>query len=276
VTNPTATTPTANSSVIVVFDIDGVVRDVGGSYRRALADTVEHFTGGAYRPSSIEIDDLKAEGIWNNDWEGSQELVYRYFEAQGQERSQIALDYDTLVAFFQSRYRGPNPENWTGYICTEPLLLEPRYLENLTAAGILWGFFSGATRGSATYVLEKRLGLQSPVLLAMEDAPGKPDPTGLVATIEQIKQRYPVVGEIPVIYVGDTVADMYTIEKAKALYPERRWIGVGILPPHVQETAERRNAYEEILKEAGAAVVFSNVEQLNADQIQQLVTEVSL
>ncbi len=275
-TNPTATTPTANSSVIVVFDIDGVVRDVGGSYRRALADTVEHFTGGAYRPSSIEIDDLKAEGIWNNDWEGSQELVYRYFEAQGQERSQIALDYDTLVAFFQSRYRGPNPENWTGYICTEPLLLEPRYLENLTAAGILWGFFSGATRGSATYVLEKRLGLQSPVLLAMEDAPGKPDPTGLVATIEQIKQRYPVVGEIPVIYVGDTVADMYTIEKAKALYPERRWIGVGILPPHVQETAERRNAYEEILKEAGAAVVFSNVEQLNADQIQQLVTEVSL
>jgi HAD superfamily phosphatase len=271
VTNPTATTPTANSSAIIVFDIDGVVRDVGGSYRRALADTVEHFTGGAYRPSSIEIDDLKAEGIWNNDWEGSQELVYRYFEAQGQERSQIALDYDTLVAFFQSRYRGPNPENWTGYICTEPLLLEPRYLENLTAAGILWGFFSGATRGSATYVLEKRLGLQSPVLLAMEDAPGKPDPTGLVATIEQIKQRYPVVGEIPVIYVGDTVADMYTIEKAKALYPERRWIGVGILPPHVQETGERRTAYEEILKEAGAVVVFSNVEQLNADQIQRLV-----
>lgn len=270
-TNPTATTPTANSSAIVVFDIDGVVRDVGGSYRRALADTVEHFTGGAYRPSSIEIDDLKAEGIWNNDWEGSQELVYRYFEAQGQERSQIALDYDTLVAFFQSRYRGPNPENWTGYICTEPLLLEPRYLENLTEAGILWGFFSGATRGSATYVLEKRLGLQSPVLLAMEDAPGKPDPTGLVATIEQIKQRYPVVGEISVIYVGDTVADMYTIEKAKALYPERRWIGVGILPPHVQETGERRTAYEEILKEAGAVVVFSNVEQLNADQIQRLV-----
>jgi HAD superfamily phosphatase len=55
------------------------------------------------------------------------------------------------------------------------------------------------------------------------------------------------------------------------LYPERRWIGVGILPPHVQETAERRNAYEEILKEAGAAVVFSNVEQLSVDQIQRLV-----
>jgi HAD superfamily phosphatase len=64
---------------------------------------------------------------------------------------------------------------------------------------------------------------------------------------------------------------MYTIEKAKALYPERRWIGVGILPPHVQETGERRTAYEEILKEAGAVVVFSNVEQLSVDQIQRLV-----
>jgi len=30
--------------------------------------------------------------------------------------------------------------------------------------------FSGATRASAAYVLERRLGLQSPVLIAMEDA----------------------------------------------------------------------------------------------------------
>jgi len=59
-------------NVIVVFDIDGVVRDVSGSYRRALADTVEHYTGGEYRPTSEDIDRLKAEGTWNNDWEGSQ------------------------------------------------------------------------------------------------------------------------------------------------------------------------------------------------------------
>ncbi|WP_390883097.1 HAD family hydrolase [Kovacikia minuta] len=77
--------PTTKSA-IVVFDIDGVVRDVGGSYRRALADTVEHFTNGAYRPAQVEIDQLKSEGIWNNDWEASQELIYRYFERQGQPR----------------------------------------------------------------------------------------------------------------------------------------------------------------------------------------------
>lgn len=281
-TNSNLSNLTSNWSAIVVFDIDGVVRDVSGSYRRALADTVEQFTGGLYRPSSVEIDRLKSEGIWNNDWEGSQELVYRYFESQGQARSavrsgaspsQIALNYDTLVAFFQSRYRGPNPEHWTGYICTEPLLLQPSYLESLTLAGMPWGFFSGATRGSANYVLEKRLGLQTPVLIAMEDAPGKPDPTGLFATVEQLEQRYHVDVEVPIIYVGDTVADMHTVEKARALRPKRDWIGVGILPPHVQETPERRDAYAELLAEAGAAIVFSNVEQLNPEQIRQLVIE---
>jgi HAD superfamily phosphatase len=273
VTNPKSEKLTPNWTAIVVFDIDGVVRDVSGSYRRAIADTVEHFTGDAYRPSPVEIDQLKSEGIWNNDWDASQELVYRYFQAQGQERSQIALDYDTLVAFFQSRYRGPDSENWTGYICNEPLLLQPSYLESLTAARLPWGFFSGATRGSANYVLERRLGLQMPVLIAMEDAPGKPDPSGLLATVDQLEQCYQIDIELPVIYVGDTVADMYTIQKARTLQPGRSWIGVGVLPPHVQETPERRNAYEETLKEAGAAAVFSNVEQLTPEQIQQLVSQ---
>lgn len=264
---------------LVVFDIDGVVRDVGGSYRRALADTVEQFTEGAYRPTPEEIDHLKLEGMWNNDWEASQELVYRYFESAGQKRSQLSLDYDVLVAFFQSRYRGPDPHHWTGYICDEPLLLQPSYLEQLTAAGIPWGFFSGATRGSANYVLEQRLGLKSPLLIAMEDAPGKPDPTGLFAAVQAMEERSSVPPSTPVIYVGDTVADIYTVEKARSLsvskgeslHPKRRWIAVGILPPHVQETQQKKDAYANALKAAGAAAVFSNVQELTPVQILQLV-----
>lgn len=257
---------------ILVFDIDGVVRDVGGSYRRALADTVERFTAGAYRPSSADIDQLKSEGVWNNDWEASQELIYRYFEAQGRLRSQFQLDYTAIVAFFQSRYRGLDPENWTGYICNEPLLLQPSYLNQLSAAGVLWGFFSGATRGSAAYVLERRLGLESPVLVAMEDAPGKPDPTGLLATVRQIEQRRAIVdASTPVIYVGDTVADIYTVQKARSLFPDRTWLGVGVLPPHVQESPLRSEAYAETLKAAGAVTIFSNVEQLSPAKIQELL-----
>jgi HAD superfamily phosphatase len=267
---------------IVVFDIDGVVRDVGGSYRRALADTVEHFTEKAYRPTLADIDLLKSEGIWNNDWEASRELIYRYFQAVGQPRTQVQLNYEAIVAFFQSRYRGPNPQHWTGYICNEPLLLKPSYLEQLSAAGIAWGFFSGATRASATYILEKRLGLISPVLIAMEDAPAKPDPTGLLATVRQIESGIQnsefVIEEAalqitncPVIYVGDTVADMYTVHKARSLYPNRCWIGVGVLPPHVQETPARRDAYADTLRAAGATAIFSNVQELTPVKIQEAV-----
>ncbi|BAY62894.1 HAD family hydrolase [Calothrix brevissima NIES-22] len=254
---------------IAVFDIDGVIRDVSGSYRRAIADTVEYFTNQAYRPTPIDIDQLKSEGVWNNDWEASQELTYRYFESQGQSRAQIQLDYNSIVAFFQSRYRGTDPHNFTGYICDEPLLLQSSYLEQLTQAKIAWGFFSGATRGSANYILEKRLGLKAPVLIAMEDAPGKPDPTGLFATVEILENGSENLA--PVFYVGDTVADMYTVTKARDLQPQRIWIGVGVLPPHVQETAARRDAYAETLRQAGAAVVFSNVQELTSGKIAELL-----
>ena len=263
---------TEKSSIkaIVVFDIDGVVRDVSGSYRRAIADTVEYFTTQAYRPTPLDIDQLKSEGVWNNDWEASQELIYRYFETQEQTREQLQLDYNAIVAFFQSRYRGPDPNNLTGYICNEPLLLQPSYLEQLTQAGIAWGFFSGATRTSANYILEKRLGLQSPVLIAMEDAPGKPDPTGLLATVRLLENG--IEQTSAVVYVGDTVADMYTVEKAEALDSSRTWIGVGVLPPHVQETVARGNAYGETLLAAGATVVLRNVQELTPRQIQELVS----
>ncbi|PZV15610.1 MAG: TIGR01548 family HAD-type hydrolase [Leptolyngbya sp.] len=269
---------------LVIFDIDGVIRDVGGSYRRALADTVEHLTNGAYRPSQSEIDTLKAEGIWNNDWEASQEFVFRYFEMHemsilpavqdtiGRDqagRGGVAIAYDKLVAFFQSRYRGTDPNQFTGYICQEPLLVDPEYFDQLTGAKIGWGFFSGATRKSASYVLEKRLGLATPVLVAMEDAPGKPDPTGLFAAIAQVTPA----SKIPVLYVGDTVADMYTVVKACQQQGDRPWVAVGILPPHVQETEAQSQAYADGLRHAGAAIVFENVQELTPTAIAQLVLQ---
>ena len=48
---------------------------MGGSYRRAIVETVHHF--GGLRPEPAAIDGLKAEGRWNNDWEASLELLRR-------------------------------------------------------------------------------------------------------------------------------------------------------------------------------------------------------
>jgi HAD superfamily phosphatase len=259
---------TENTKAIVIFDIDGVIRDVSGSYRRAISDTVEYFTTQAYRPTPVDIDNLKSEGIWNNDWEASQELIYRHFISQGQQRQEIQLDYANIVTYFQSRYRGTDTKNWNGYICHEPLLAQPSYFQELTKSGIAWGFFSGATRLSANYILEKRLGLQSPVLIAMEDAPGKPDPTGLFATINILENGSDQ--KQTVVYVGDTVADMHTVEKAKAVDNSRTWLGVGVLPPHVQETVEGCEAYTQKLIQAGAKIVLNNVQELTIRTISKL------
>ncbi len=251
---------------MVVFDIDGVVRDVAGSYRRAISDTVEHFTQGQFRPTPEAIDELKAEGCWNNDWEASQELIARF--AKVPRNAETLPDFRAIVDFFQSQYRG---ENFSGYIQNEPLLMSQAYLEGLTQGGVLWGFFSGATRGSAGYVLEQRLGLEHPVLVAMEDAPGKPDPAGLFQAIALLAARHPFSVDLtvslnfPIVYVGDTVADMQTVACATHLYPMQQWVGVGVIPPHVQQ----RLPYAQLLKGAGAIAVLDSVEQLTSDYIDR-------
>jgi HAD superfamily phosphatase len=257
-------------SAIIVFDIDGVIRDVGSSYRRALADTVAEFTGGAYRPTAVEIDTLKGEGIWNNDWEASQELIYRHFERQGQTRSELNLDYAQVVAYFQTKYRGTDAVNWNGYICNEPILASLEYFCSLTAAHIPWGFFSGATTGSASYILKRRLGLNAPILVAMEDAPGKPDPTGLFIAVAKLGLQHGNIDSLPIVYVGDTVADMQTIIKARAVQPERNLIAVGVLPPHILMAAEVVDNYRESLVRSGATIVLNNVQELTPELINSL------
>jgi HAD superfamily phosphatase len=257
-------------SAIVVFDIDGVIRDVGSSYRLALADTVAEFTRGAYRPTAIEIDQLKGEGIWNNDWEASQELIYRHFEGHGQTRSALNLDYATVVAYFQTKYRGTDQVNWNGYICNEPILASLEYFCSLTAANIPWGFFSGATTGSARYILERRLGLNAPILVAMEDAPGKPDPSGLFMTVTQLGLQHGNIDALPIIYVGDTVADMQTISKARMVQPDRTFVAVGVLPPHILAATDQVNSYRQSLIRSGAKVVINNVKELTPELINLL------
>lgn len=280
--DPQQLSPQIPPRALVVFDIDGVVRDVSQSYRRAIADTVEHFTQGAYRPTLGDMDTLKAEGVWNNDWLASQELIYRYWDRQGdRRRTENPWPYAAIVDYFQRRYRGQqleDPQLWDGYITQEPLLMQPGYLGQLAGAGVAWGFFSGATRGSADYVLRGRLGLEHPPLVAMGEAPDKPDPKGLYQVVVQLEEELGLPPGLPVVYVGDTVADMYTATQAQSQRPGRVWRGVGVLPPHVQATDPQnpeqqqvQAAYGDRLIQAGAVAVLSSVMELTGDRLESLL-----
>ncbi len=248
------------AEVALILDIDGVIRDCSDSYHRALADTVEHFTNSSFRPTNDEIDLLKTEGVWNNDWEASLELIKR----QHLHTKDFKIpEYAAIVEFFQNRYWG-EAEIPTGYVCHEPLIANLEFFHTLTASAIAWGFFSGATRRSATHVLN-RLGINNDDinLVAMEDGPGKPDPTGLWQALANLDSR------AIAIYAGDTVADMLTVVNARKAYPDHKFIAVGLLPPHVHN--QNPAAYAQVLRSHGADLVLNSVLELTPAAIVKIV-----
>ena len=222
-----------------------MIRDVGGSYRRAIVETVHHYSG--VRPAPEAIDALKAEGCWNNDWEASLELLRRMAAGSPSACASgtAALPaFDALVAVFNGFYFGGDPDGdpaaWRGFIGDEPLLVQPAFFESLTAAGLAWGFVSGAEPPSARFVLQRRLGLSDPPLIAMGDAPDKPDPTGFLRMAHALSGCSDLGADAPpVAYLGDTVADVLTVEPGLYVSDrlpvpegqpaiEARWKGIGI------------------------------------------------
>lgn len=241
--------PSLIPRAVLLFDIDGVIRDVGGSYRRALAETVHHYSG--WRPEPSCIDSLKSEGCWNNDWEASLELLRR----RGHDPLPAFAD---LVEVFSGFYFGGDPAGdpaaWQGFIGSEPLLVDRGFFAALRDADITWGFVSGAEPASAHYVLECRLGLVRPPLIAMGDAPDKPDPTGFLKLAAELAGGWLGPGSPPVAYLGDTVADVLTVARARQRLPGQTLLSLAVAPPHLHAPAlhRERDHYERALVEAGA------------------------
>src|SRR4051794_18783744 len=61
------------SKPLLVFDMDGVLVDVTESYREAIAQTVEHFTGA--KVAREKIQEYKNQGGFNDDWKLSHHIV---------------------------------------------------------------------------------------------------------------------------------------------------------------------------------------------------------
>jgi len=242
---------------VVLFDIDGVIRDVSASYRRAIVETVHHY--GGQRPKPAAIDALKGEGCWNNDWQASLELLRRLGHTP-------LPALEALVAVFDSFYFGGDPAGdpglWRGFIGQEPLLVQAPFFASLTAANLAYGFVSGSEPPSCRYVLQTRLGLADPPLIAMGDAPDKPDPTGLLRLATRLAGASLGAGAPPVAYLGDTVADVLTVQRARAQCPGQLFLSLAVAPPHLHAHPVARLAYEAKLLEAGADAVIASTTKL--------------
>jgi HAD superfamily phosphatase len=167
-----------------------------------------------------------------------------------------------LVEVFSGFYFGGDPEGepaqWEGFIGSEPLLVEPNFFAQLSSRGCRWGFVSGAEPPSARYVLQQRLRLRQPPLIAMGDAPEKPNPTGLISLSDQLREH----PSTPVLYLGDTVADVQTVVQARRQRPEQTWLSLAVAPPHLHGQASARQAYEEQLRQAGADHILTSTSAL--------------
>ena len=216
---------------------------------------MQHFCG--WQPSAAAIDALKAEGAWNNDWDASLELLRRHGAA--------LPDRSALIDVFSGFYFGGDPEGdpsqWTGFIGDEPLLVDASFFATLSGRDVRWGFVSGAEPPSARFVLQQRLGLQDPPLIAMGDAPDKPDPTGLIRLAKVLGAN---AKGAQVAYLGDTVADVRTVIQARERWPDQHFVSLAVAPPHLQtaEQAPARRIYEQRLREAGADHVLTTTTAL--------------
>ena len=143
-------------------------------------------------------------------------------------------------------------------------MVQQEFFNLLNANGIIWGFVSGAESASARYVLEKRLKLKSPPLIAMEDAPDKPNPEGFIYLAKKLSKNKLSSTNIPIAYIGDTIDDVQTVLNARKKIPSQKFISIGVAPPHLhlEDRKKERKIYESKLKEVGADLILNSVNEL--------------
>ncbi len=218
----------------VLFDLDGVLVDVSGSYRRAIEETVERFTG--LRPSPSSVQRLKDGGGFNDDWRLTAELIAR---------TGVHVAFDAVVHEFNRRYRG---DDWNGFILGEPPLAPAGHLEGLRRRFGLLGLVTGRPREEAGFTLSRFDWTDRfDAVVTMEDAEGrgKPDPWPLQLAFARLG-----VEPTEAVYVGDSVDDMVAARAAGC-------VAIGFVPPYLDAVL-----HGEVLRGRGAHAVIVDHEAL--------------
>lgn len=216
---------------IIVFDVDGVLVDVRGSYHRTVLETVRHFTG--KRVTRLELLRWKSQSGFNDDWK----LSTAWVQSLGGK-----FEYEEVKGKFLDLYWGQNSE---GYVAQEKWLLPRSSLQRLAARSEL-ALFTGRVHREVDYTLDRRRVREFfRTIVTVEDVERpKPDPEGLLKIL---------AGRDPnkAIYLGDNVDDAIAAQAAQILF-------VGVL---AREAAVRRERVA-LLKKFGARAILHDVRDL--------------
>ena len=217
---------------VLVFDMDGVLVDVGDSYRETIQQTVEHFTG--RRPSREEIQDWKNRGGWNDDWMLSTAMI---------RQEKFDIEYTDVVDHFQKLFHGEN--GGEGLMTHERWVASDGVFARLAASWKL-AVFTGRMRWEARLTLDRfapELPFD-PIVGADDVDKHKPAPEGLlkIAAMNPGAELW---------YVGDTIDDARSARAAGVPF-------VGIAEPEKPKHAE----LVALLEREGARAVIADINLL--------------
>ena len=222
---------------IIVFDMDGVLAEVTESYREAIVQTVEYFTGNRIARGLIQ--QYKNAGGWNNDWALSQKIASDLG---------VEIEYQTVVDYFNQIFiGGENGEgkNEEGLIRRESWIPEPGLLNRLGSRFDL-SIFTGRLRYElditlARFAPEIRF---HPIVCAEHVSKPKPAPEGLHA----IQRMMP---SSKLWYVGDTIDDARSASAAGVPF-------IGIIAAGHSAKGE----LTELFRKENAVTILENVNQI--------------
>lgn len=217
---------------LVIFDVDGVLVDVHGSFHKSIIDTIYFFT--KRRVTYAEIHEWKNRSGYNDDWR----LTTDWIASLGE-----AVPYEVVKARFQKFYWGtraiPGNVSHERWLITHARLA--RWAERAELA-----LFTGRTRRELGHTLEgthaQRIFRRA---VTMDDVKkGKPDPEGLRLLLNGTPPR-------DALYLGDNIDDALASKRARVPF-------LGILP-HGSEAHRVRAAK---LRELGALEILHGVRDL--------------
>ncbi len=210
----------------LLFDMDGVLANVNGSYRRCTLETARSFG------LDLEKQDLERAvmaGDANNDWVLTQRLLGE---------NGIEVSFDDIYERYQEFYLGT--EDSPGFRESETLLVERPVLQEL-ADRLPLGIVTGRPREEARWFLE-RAGIDDlfATTVCLEDGPNKPDPKPVRLALERL-------GVERAWMIGDTPDDIRAAE------------GAGVMPIGIPPSGSDAAAISTALMNAGAVTVIDDV-----------------
>ena len=176
--------PVQRGPSALLFDMDGVLVEVAGSYRAAVIATAAAFN---IVVTEADIDTAKAAGGANNDWALTHRLITAAWPSTG---SQAPPTLAAVTAQFEALYQGDARTGVPGLKSTESALVSTAFLRTLKShcpGGL--AVVTGRPRSDAAEALA-RYGWSDvfDAVVCMEDAELKPHPAPVLLAVQRLNE----------------------------------------------------------------------------------------